>query len=153
MKIAQEILNKNFFQSLSELKTSIKPIDLDDLHTEWINICILINKYSILLYGDDEEEGLEAKRSFYRSDLAKEFRTKDPKMSEAKMTNQIDEDKTYIYLTQKVHFLRSSLEALKMRSKALEQICKLWIAQYWSSPNNKADKQQKQREGLKNERR
>lgn len=148
----QEILGKEFFEILSDFKKDFRPIDLDDLHTEWVTLCNLVNKYSKLLYGDEDQEGLEAKRSYYKSDLAKDLRAKDPKMSEVKTTNKIEEDKTYISLTQKVHLLRGALETLKTRSRALEQICKLWIAQYWNSSNDKADKQQQQREGLKNER-
>jgi len=147
----QEILGKEFFKILKDMEADFKPIDLDDLHTEWVIHCNLVAKYSKLLYGDDEDEGLEAKRSIYRSNMAAKLRKDDPKMAENRISNKIEEDKTYIALTQKVHLLRNILEILKNRSKALEQICKLWIAQYWSSPNNEADKQQKQREGLKKE--
>lgn len=149
----QEILGKEFFKILEDIGIDFKPIDLDDLHTEWVIHCSLVTKYSRLLYGDNEDEGLEAKRSIYRSDMATKLRKDDPKMAENRIINKIEEDKIYIALTQKVHLLRNILETLKNRSKALEQICKLWIAQYWSSHNDKVNKQQQQREGLKSERR
>lgn len=157
MKITiEEILGKEFFYIIKNMSNDFSPIDLDNLHIEWLNLGNLIYKYSTLLYGDDEKEGLEAKRANFRSDLAKKIREENPKIAENKLTNTITENEIYIALTQKVHLLRGVLETLKNRSKALDQICKLWIAQYWkSSSDNNNNEQIKQREGLKveNERR
>ena len=138
---------------LADLKEDFKPIDLDDLHNEWNKHCVLMYKYTVLLYGSDEDEGLEAIRSNYKSYLAGKIREENPKIAENKLTNTISEDEIYINLTQKVHLLRGVLDTLKGRGRALEQICKLWIAEYWKSTGNStSDKQLEQRKALKVER-
>ena len=126
------------FDYMNELK-----IDIDDLHTEWMNQPLLFMKYSekavqSRMAMDKAKEHMEVTRAQLDRRIRKEATAK---LTEGQISSMIIGEASYsnsvsAYLEAKHHndLFSAAVKSFEQRKSALENLVKLHIQGYFSAP-------------------